>query len=86
MVGPEKLPMGSTSSLPPAQPDPGSDGEVEIIIMVEKALVVMEIKARFTTLTMIVARMIKLQSDAKRRMYTCLECDPAKSRGKTGTR
>ena len=54
--------------------------------MVEKALVVMEIEARFTTLTMIVARMIKLQSDAKRRMYTCLECDPAKSRGKTGTR
>ena len=82
MVGPEKLPMGSTSSLPPAQPD----GEVGIIIMVEKALVVMEIKARFTTLTMIVARMIKLQSDAKRRMYTCLECEPAKSRGKTGTR
>ena len=86
MVGPEKLPMGSTSSLPPAQSDPCSDGEVGIIIVVEKALVVMEIKARFTTLTMIVARMIKLQSDAKRRMYTCLECDPAKSRGKTGTR
>ena len=34
----------------------------------------MKIKARFTTVTMrVVARMIKLQSDAKRGMYTCLE-------------
>ena len=30
--------------------------------------------ARFTRLTMRVAEMIKLQSDAKRGMYTCLEC------------
>ena len=42
--------------------------------------------ARFTRLTMRVAEMIKLQSDAKRGMYTCLECGRAKSRGKTRTR
>ena len=38
--------------------------------------------ARFTRLTMRVAEMIKLQSDAKRGMYTCLECGRGKKSGK----
>ena len=44
-----------------------------IIIIFTTVKKVMKIKARFTTVTMRVARMIKLQSDAKRGMYTCLE-------------
>ena len=76
MVGPEKLPMGSTSSLCHllAQPDPRSDVGGEHHHHAEEGPRRGEDEgARFTRLTMRVAEMIKLQSDAKRGMYTCLE-------------
>ena len=68
MVGPEKLPMGSTHSHLLLNLMVMSTAIIVIITMV-----VVKIKVRFTTVTMRVARMIKLQSDAKRGMYTCLE-------------
>ena len=76
-MGPEKLPMGSTSSLCHllAQPDPRSDVGGEHHHHAEEGPRRGEDEgARFTRVTMRVAEMIKLQSDAKRWMYTCLEC------------
>ena len=70
MVGPEKLPMGSTHS----------HLLLNLMVMLTAIIItittvkkVVKIKVRFTTVTMRVARMIKLQGDAKRGMYTCLE-------------
>ena len=75
-MGPEKLPMGSTSSLCHllAQPDPRSDVGEHHHHAEEGPRGGEDEGARFTRVTMRVAEMIKLQSDAKRWMYTCLEC------------
>ena len=75
-MGPEKLPMGSTCSLCHllSQPDPLSDVGEHHHHAQEGPRGAEDEGARFTRLTMRVAEMIKLQSDAKRGMYTCLEC------------
>ena len=76
--------MGSTSSLCHllAQPDPRSDVGEHHRHAEEGARGGEDEGARFTRLTMRVAEMIKLQSDAKRGMYTCLECGRGKNSGK----
>ena len=74
MVGPEKLPMGSTHNHLLLNLMVMSTAIIIIITKVKKKKVMKIKEVRFTTVTMrVVARMIKLQSDAKRGMYTCLE-------------